>query len=458
MIEDLMGTIDHGTNGEGSTLSVRQGGQQIETAMSEPCILATKLMEQICVRANLNRAYKRVRANKGSAGIDGMTVEELLPYLRAHKEQWVASLLDGSYQPEPVRQVAIPKAGGGKRQLGIPTVCDRLVQQAILQVLTPLLDPDFSESSYGYRPGRSAHAAVKQASAYVRGGRRWVVDIDLESFFDRVNHDILMSRLARKIGDKRLLKLIRRFLTAGLMQNGVVVRGQIGTPQGGPLSPLLSNVLLDELDKELGSRGHKFCRYADDHNIYVRSKRAGERVYASVKRFLETKLKLKVNDKKSAVAIVSDRKFLGYRIRRDGALLVSPSSVKRAKDKIRELTRRNAGKSFASVLKTLNAYLRGWLHYYQLAEIRSLWRRLDSWIRRKLRCYRLKQQRKYTTVVKFLTNLGVSRIEAMRIGSSGKGHWRLSRTQAVHQALSKAWFHSQGLLNLEERWEEVVKI
>src|SRR3990167_207995 len=275
--------------------------------------------------------------------------------------------------------------------------------------------------------------------------------------FDRVNHDILMSRLARKIKDKRLLKIIRRFLQAGIMENGVCIERYEGTPQGGPLSPLLSNILLDELDKELERRGHKFCRYADDQNIYVRTRRAGERVYESVKQFLEKKLKLKINEHKSAVALVGERKFLGYRVQTDGRLSMAPETIRRAKDKIRELTRRNRGRSFELVLEELNVYLRGWLNYYRLSNSRRVWQELDSWIRRKLRCYKMKLKKRGNTIAKYLMSLGVSEIEARKIGSSGKGWWRLSLTRAVHRALDNDWFKSHGLISLEEGWVKLLK-
>ncbi|MEO1857468.1 MAG: group II intron reverse transcriptase/maturase [Rubritalea sp.] len=419
--------------------------------------MTVELMAQVCLRANLVKAYKRVRANKGSAGVDGMTVDDLKLYLSSHSEELFQSLRDGSYRPQAVRKVMIPKPGGGKRQLGIPTVIDRFVQQAIHQVLSPIYEPMFSGSSFGFRPGRSAHMALLQAKSYVESGREWVVDMDLEKFFDRVNHDVLMSRIARVIKDKQLLKIIRRFLTSGIMQDGVIVSRHEGTPQGGPLSPLLSNILLDELDKELERRGHKFCRYADDVNVYVHSKRAGERVYLSMKQFLETKLKLRINDAKSAVAKVQERKFLGYRILGDGSLSVAPESLKRAKDKIRQLTRRNRGRSFEQVIRELNRYLKGWLNYFKLAEFIKLWERLDSWIRRKLRCYKLKQRKKCSPIRKFLISLGVDERSARQISSSGKGWWRLSRTYTVHRALTVSWFKQQGLVSLSVHWSKLVK-
>jgi RNA-directed DNA polymerase len=345
-------------------------------------------MEAVVARENMFRAYERVVSNKGAAGIDGMTVEQLKPYLQEHWAKIKEELLKGEYRPQPVRCVEIPKPQGGMRQLGIPTAMDRLIQQALHQVLSPVFEPGFSESSYGFRPGRSAHQAVRQARAYVAEGRRWVADLDLEKFFDRVNHDVLMSRLARKISDKRVLRTIRRYLQAGMMTGGVASPRTEGTPQGGPLSPLMSNVLLDELDKELERRGHKFCRYADDCNIYVRSRQAGERVMASVTEFLEKRLRLKVNPEKSAVARPWERKFLGYSMtwHKQPRLKVAESSIKRLKAKVRVIFREGRGRSLSQVIKDLNALLRGWMQYFRLAEVKGIFEELDGWIRRKLRC------------------------------------------------------------------------
>lgn len=440
--------IHHDITGKGRTGTGIIEVQSTQLAIPELEVLTENLMEQVCQSANLNRAYKRVKSNKGSAGIDRMRVNELGSYVREHKEQLISCLLDGSYTPQPVLQVMIPKPGGGERQLGIPTVVDRLVQQAIYQVLEPIYEPMFSDSSYGFRPKRSAHMALKQAKSYVESGRTWVVDMDLEKFFDRVNHDILMSRLARRIKDKRLLKIIRRFLQSGIMEDGVVLDRHEGTPQGGPLSPLLSNVLLDEVDKELERRGHKFCRYADDQNIYVSSQRAGERVYASIKRFLEVKLKLKVNEAKSTVAQVSERKFLGYRLLTDGRLSLAPESVKRARDKVRVLTKRSRGRSFEQVVSELNVFLKGWYNYFKLIETYSVFTQLDGWIRRKLRCYKLTQKKNFKSLFRFLKSRGIPEREARQLGSSGKGVWRLSCTQSLHRALDNAWFKSQGLFSL----------
>jgi RNA-directed DNA polymerase len=381
-----------------------------------------------------------------------MTVAELGPWLKAHGGELVASLLDGSYEPEPVLGVEIPKPGGGMRQLGIPTVKDRFVQQAILQVLDPKLDPTFSESSYGFRPGRSAHQALQKAAEYVAEDRQVVVDVDLEKFFDRVNHDVLMERLSRRIADKRLLRIIRRMLEAGIMQDGVVIERYEGTPQGGPLSPLLANLLLDELDKELERRGHCFCRYADDCNIYVKSKAAGERVMASVTRFLEERLRLRVNRTKSAVALVEERKFLGYRLLAEGRLGIAPKSLERAKERIREITRRSRGVSLSKMISELNSYLTGWVVYFRYAKAKWHMQRLDEWLRRKLRCMRLKQRKRGKSVTALLVSLGVPPERARVPGSSGVGWWRMAGSPAAAEAMTRQWFKDQGLINLTERY------
>lgn len=424
-------------------------GQQILMVSTEDEALTTHLMERICQPANLNRAYKRVKANKGSAGVDGMTVDELFNWIATHKESLIESLLTGKYQPKPVRGIEIPKPGNkGVRLLGVPSVVDRLVQQSILQVLEPIIDPTFSVSSYGFRPGRSAHQALKKAQEYVRDGHGIVVDVDLEKFFDRVNHDILMSRLAIRIKDKRLLKIIRRFLETGMMMRGIYMDRTEGVSQGGPLSPLMSNLMLDDLDKELERRGHKFCRYADDANIYVRSLRAGERVLSSVKQFLEKRLKLRVNDTKSGCAPVYDRQFLGYRLLSDGRLVIAPHSLKRIEDNIRKITQRNRGVSLEQVIYELNLTLRGWINYFRFTAWNSQVAELDTWIRRKLRCYRTKQRKQGRSLYTFLVKLGVSALNARILVSSGKGWWRLSMSPPVHQAMNNAWFRKQGLISL----------
>lgn len=452
--EQQKGIQHHGAEGDGGTTPASHGRQQVFTAFDQQRALTINLMEQVCDPTNLVRAYRRVRSNKGTPGVDGMTVYELADWLRGNTTALTASLLDGSYQPQPVRGVQIPKPGGGQRQLGIPNVVDRLVQQAILQVLNPIFDPTFSNSSYGFRPQRSAHMALQQARKYVaQEGCEFVVDLDLEKFFDRVNHDILMSRIARRIGDKRLLRIIRRFLQAGLMQDGVCVAREEGTPQGGPLSPLLANLLLDDLDQLLENRGHRFCRYADDCNIYVRSLAAGQRVMESVTRFLEETLKLRVNREKSAVAPVRERKFLGHRLLLNGKLGISPKSIKRAKEKIRQITRRNRGVNLARVIAELNSFLTGWLAYYRFAAFRGELIRLDEWVRRKLRCYRLKQRKRGRSIAGFLRRMGVPAHQAHRLASSGKGLWRLANTPQVNSAMSRTWLDTQGLVSLVLKYD-----
>lgn len=453
-VEQQKGTTNHGGREDGGTGTPSHGQQQTLTVFDPQRALTSHLMEQVCDPQNLVRAYRRVRSNKGKPGVDGMTVHALADWLRNNHAALQASLLDGTYRPQPVRGVQFRKPEGGQRQLGIPVAVDRLVQQAILQVLNPILDPTFSNSSYGFRPGRDAHMALEQARKYVaQEGREIVVDLDLEKFFDQVNHDILMSRLARRIGDKRLLRIIRRFLQADMMQDGVCVTRDQGTPQGGPLSPLLANLLLDDLDQELERRGHRFCRYADDCNIYVRSLTAGQRVMESVVQFLEKKLRLRVNREKSAVAPVGERKFLGHRLLLNGKLGIAPKSIKRAKEKIRQITRRNRGVSLAQMTVELNLFLVGWINYYRYAACRFDLQCLDEWIRRKLRCYRLKQRKHGKSLAGFLQQLGASPSLAHRLASSGKGWWRLSLARPVHQAMSKDWFATQGLTSLVDKYD-----
>ena len=441
-----------GAGGEGGTGPAACEVSQASAAWDPARALTACLMEEVCRRENLNQAYRRVKANRGAPGVDGMTLRDLAAWLKEHKEALIAALLDGTYQPQAVRGVEIPKPGGGVRQLGIPTVVDRLVQQAILQVLDPLLDPTFSASSYGFRPGRSAHDALAQARKYVAEGRVIVVDLDLEKFFDRVNHDMLMARLARRVADKRLLRIVRRFLNAGMMCHGVCVERTEGTPQGGPLSPLLANLLLDDLDQELERRGHCFCRYADDCNIYVQTKVAGERVLASVTRFLEGKLRLRVNRQKSAVAFVQERKFLGHRLLTGGGLGLAPVSLQRAKERIRQITRRNRGVELGRMISELNSFLTGWVAYFRYASCRGHLGDLDGWIRRKLRCVRLKQCKRTKAIAEFLHRLGVPSKRAWITALSGKGWWRLSGAPSVQEALSNAWFDRSGLVNLERRY------
>lgn len=441
----------HVTTSEGGTGPGVREEQQVPTASHPARALTERLMEEVCKLDNLIQAHDRVKANKGAPGIDGMTVAELRPWFVEHLEELTAALRDGSYEPQAVRGKQISKPDGGVRQLGIPTVIDRFVQQAILQVLTPLLDPTFSNSSYGYRPGRGAHDALLQAREYVAEGRVIVVDVDLEKFFDRVNHDILMARLARRVADKRLLRIVRRFLEAGLMQDGVCIERHEGAPQGGPLSPLLANLLLDDLDKELERRGHRFCRYADDCNIYVQSKVAGERVMASVTRFLEDVLHLRVNREKIAVAYIEERKFLGHRLLGGGKLGIAPKSLQRAKERIRSITRRNRGISLDRMIRELNSFLTGWVTYFRHAACKTHLTELDGWIRRKLRCVRLKQCKRTKPIMDFLRRQGVSLRNAWLTALSGKGWWRLSASPSATQAMSNQWLESLGLVNLVQQ-------
>jgi RNA-directed DNA polymerase len=452
LFPELAEGLRHGDSGEGGTGPGAFEEQQTPTALDPARALTERLMEEVSQLDNLIQACKRVMANRGAPGLDGMTVKELPAWFRGHKEELQAALRDGSYRPQPLLEALIPKPDGGERQLGIPTVVDRVVQQALLQVLNPLLDPTFSDSSYGYRPGRGAHEALAQAQKYVAEGRTIVVDMDLEKFFDRVNHDILMARLARHVADKRLLRIVRRFLEAGLMQDGVCVARHEGTPQGGPLSPLLANLLLDDLDKELERRGHCFCRYADDCNIYVHSQAAGERVLASVTQFLEDVLRLRVNRKKSTVAFTEERKFLGYRLLRGGTLGIAPKSLKRAKARIRKITGRSRGISFDQMIRELNSFLTGWVMYFRYAACKSHLTALDSWIRRRLRCVRLKQCKRSKTIADFLSRLGVPTWNAWRTALSGKGWWRLAGSPSVTHAMRDQWFQSLGLVNLVQRY------
>jgi len=449
--EALLKALRPGATGYGGTGAGTTEEQQALAALEQQRALTQGLMERVASSANLNQAYKRVKANKGAPGVDGMTVQDLRSWLADNKDMLVAQLVRGDYRPQPVLGTEIPKPGGGVRLLGIPTVVDRLVQQAILQVLQPILDPGFSGSSFGFRPGRSAHDALAQAGKYVAEGRGIVVDLDLEKFFDRVNHDILMARLARRIGDKRLLKIVRRFVEAGMMQGGVCVRRFEGTPQGGPLSPLLANLLLDDLDKMLEARGHRFCRYADDCNIYVRSEKAGQRVMAKVAEFLRSRLHLKVNREKSAVAPVGERKFLGHRLLPDGALGIAPESLARVKARLRQITKRNRGISLTQMITELNAFTTGWVTYFRHARCKSHLQRLDAWIRRKLRCVRLKHCKRTKAQADFLRSLGVPEWRAWILALSGKGWWRKALSYQATEAMTLGWFLDQGLIPLADQ-------
>ena len=413
---------------EGSRRNWREeglGASSVTATREHSGAEAEQLLEAVVERKNMWLALKQVERNSGAAGVDNMTVAQLRDYLREHWLRIKEELLAGSYQPQPVLKVEIPKPGGkGMRMLGIPTVVDRLLQQALQQVLSPLFEPHFSESSYGFRPQRSAHQAVLKARQYVREGRRWVVDIDLEKFFDRVNHDILMSRLARRIKDKRVLRLIRSYLQAGMMSNGLTTARREGTPQGGPLSPLLSNILLDELDKELERRGHKFCRYADDCNVYVQSRSAGERVLKSLTMFLERRLRLKVNAEKSAVARPWERKFLGYSftMQRETRLKVARESVQRLKGKLRDIFRRGRGRNLNKLIEEeLTPLLRGWMNYFRLVEVKGVFEELDSWIRRKLRGLIWRKWKRPFTRAKNLMQRGLEKERALKSAMTGRG-------------------------------------
>jgi len=392
----------------GGTEKERLDRVELLSLLERQRALTENLLERVVDYGNLKRAYKQVCENGGSGGVDGMETDELRHWLGEHIQDLQRSILKESYEVSLVRKVEIPKPNGGVRVLGIPTVKDRLIQQAIHQELSRLYEPVFSENSYGFRPGRSAHQAIEQASKFVQEGKEWVVDIDLEKFFDKINHDRLMQRLSKGIGDKRLLRLIKAYLKAGMMEGGLVEQRTTGTPQGGPLSPLLSNIVLDELDKELERRGHSFCRYADDSNIYVSSRKAGERVMASVADFIEKKLKLKVNQEKSGVRHCSDVKFLGYTILSGGGIRVSDKSIDRLKGRIKELTRRNRGVKFEQVISELNVTILGWTNYFRLANSWiTTFKSLDEWIRRKLRCYRLKQCGRRYTIYKLLRSFDI---------------------------------------------------
>lgn len=445
-------TFDYEEAGEAQP--ERSEGTSAQTAQLGKRTLAQDLIEAVVETQNMRKALKRVKGNKGSPGADGVTIDDLGNYLGEHWKRIRVELLEGRYIPEPVRRVDIPKPDGGMRQLGIPAVIDRLIQQAVLQVLEPLYDPTFSNSSYGFRPGRSAHQALEAARDHIENGKGWVVDLDLEKFFDRVNHDILMNRLSRRIGDKRMLKLIRSYLTAGIMANGIVIERTEGTPQGGPLSPLISNILLDELDKELEKRGHAFCRYADDCNIYVASKRAGERVMESLKRFLEIKLKLKVNKEKSAVARPRERKFLGLRIvkMKEAIISIAPKSIDRFKKKVREITKRNRGISLVRMVEELNRYTMGWVNYFGIAKAKSLMMDMDSWIRKRLRCFIWKQWKGWGTRVRNLQKTGVGPWLAYGMASGKHGPWKVAGSPAMTRAVPNDYLKKQGYKSLYDRY------
>lgn len=414
-------------------------------------------MDRVVARGNMWAALRRVEQNKGAPGVDGVNVRDLREHLRANWEATRKQLLDGTYRPLPVRRVEIPKPGGGKRVLGIPTVTDRLIQQALLQVLQPIFDPCFSEHSYGFRPGRSAHGAVKAAKGYIEAGYNWIVDLDLEKFFDRVQHDKLMARVAHKVDDQRVLRLIRRYLQAGVMIDGVCVATAEGTPQGGPLSPLLANIMLDDLDRELSARGHRFCRYADDCNVYVRSERAGYRVMASIRRFVQGRLGLKVNESKSAVDRPWKLKFLGFTVGgRKGSprIGLAPQTIERFKAKVREITARSNGQSMEWRIQRLNAHLLGWLGYFALAATPWVYARLDGWVRRRLRACLWKQWKRATTRQRELRALGLPHRTADGWANTRTGIWRMAGGP-LSRALDTAYWRRQGLRSLTERLSEL---
>ena len=409
-----------------------------------------KLMEEVLRRENIMAAYKRVVRNAGAPGVDGMTVRQLMPHCRKHWAQIRGELLSETYMPTPVRKVEIPKPGGkGMRMLGIPTVLDRLIQQAVLQVLQPIFDPTFSDASFGFRPGRSAHDAVGRARAHMAAGYRWVVDMDLEKFFDRVNHDVLMSRVVRRVKDKRVLLLIRRYLQAEMMEGGVVSPRTQGTPQGGPLSPLLSNVLLDELDKELERRGHRFVRYADDSNVYVRSKAAGERVLASLERFLWKRLRLRINRDKSAVDRPWRRTFLGYTVTSNlqPRLKVAPQAIARLRSKLKALWRRGRGRSLPGTIAELNPVIRGWVAYFRMADVKAGFEDLDAWTRRRLRCILWRQWKRPRTRLKKLRQLGVDALRARAGAMNSRGPWWNAGASHMSQAVPTSMLRRMGLVS-----------
>jgi RNA-directed DNA polymerase len=436
--------------GRGEPPRDERSGEARTAAHEDERLGTDRLMEEAVQRGNAKLALKRVRQNKGSPGIDGMTVDELPKHLVDHWEEIREQLLAGTYQPAPVKRQEIPKSGGGVRELGIPTALDRFVQQLILQVLQPRFDPTFSEHSHGFRPGRRAHDAVCEAQRYIQDGRRWVVDVDLEKFFDRVNHDVLMGRLAVRIADVRMLKLIRRYLAAGVMANGVVVERYEGTPQGGPLSPLLANVLLDEVDKELEKRGHAFVRYADDCNVYVRSKRAGERAMEALRR-LYARLRLRVNEAKSAVARPQDRKFLGYsfwyakggEVRRR----VAPKALVAMKERVREITARNGGRSVVQVASELRSYLTGWKEYFRLAQTPRVFSVLDEWIRHRMRMLHLKQWKRGTTTYRELRARNMSHHAAATVAVNTRRWWR-NASMKLNVALPTSYLDRLGVPRL----------
>jgi group II intron reverse transcriptase/maturase len=455
---DQAGAEDTGRNSVGAAAGAEADVATRTRTKAE--VATTGLMEAVVERGNLKLAYQRVVENKGAAGVDQLAVTELKDHLQRHWPTIRARLLAGGYQPQPVRRVAIPKPQGGVRTLGIPTVVDRLIQQALHQVLQPIFEPTFSEASYGFRPGRNAHQALRQARQYVAQGKRWVVDMDLEKFFDRVNHDLLMGKLARKIGDARVLTLIRRYLEAGMMTDGLVMPRTEGTPQGGPLSPLLSNILLTDLDRELERRGHAFCRYADDCNIYVASERAGVGLMHSLTGFLAERLKLKVNAAKSAVARPWQRKFLGYSLtwHQRPKLRIATPSIERLTDKVNVLLRGARGRSLGTTIQTLNSLLRGWAAYFKLAETKRTLEERDGWIRHKLRCILWRQWKRPYARARNLMKRGLLEERAWRSATNGRGPWWNAGASHMHAAFPKSWFDHLGLVSLLDTVQRLQRI
>jgi RNA-directed DNA polymerase len=441
----------------GGTRSARQTGTARGESSGDE---ALTLIEQVVRRENLVAAHARVVRNSGAPGVDGMSVDELMPYCRQHWARIREQLLSGTYTPQPVRRVEIPKPDGkGMRMLGIPTVLDRFIQQALLQVLSPIFDPTFSDASYGFRPGRSTHQAVQRARDHIAAGHRWVVDMDLEKFFDRVNHDVLMARVARRVKDQRVRLLIRRYLQAGMMDGGLVSPRTEGTPQGGPLSPLLSNILLDECDRELERRGHRFVRYADDCNVYVRSKAAGERVLASLERWLNERLRLRVNRDKSGVARPWLRKFLGYSVTWDRAarLRVAPSAAQRLKTKLRGVLAQGRGRRLADTVKDLNLATRGWVAYFRLAEVKASFEDLDKWLRRKRRCIVWRQWKRPRTRLRELCRHGLDVGRARASAYNGRGPWWNAGASHMHAAVPTAVLRQLGLLSLLDEHQRLLR-
>ncbi|ARN56317.1 group II intron reverse transcriptase/maturase [Sedimentisphaera salicampi] len=439
----------------------RRQNRRVKDAVRQVCATTStttrysesNLLEQVVEQSNMQQAWQRVKRNKGAAGVDRMNIPAAFSYLQDNWPQIKQDILSGHYKPQPVLCIEIPKPKGGIRKLGIPTVIDRMIQQAILQVLSPIFEPTFSDSSFGFRPRRSAHQALKQLQSYCAEGYRWVVDMDLEKFFDNVNHDILMNRISRRVQDKRVLGLIRRYLQSGIMVDGAVNILSKGTPQGSPLSPLLSNIMLDNLDKELEKRGHKFTRYADDCNIYVRSKRAGERVLESIGNFLQKELKLKLNSEKSAVGRPWNRSFLAYSIttHRKGKLKPSKDAVKRFKKKVKVLFRKGRGRNIVRFIKdTLNPVLRGWGQYFRLSEVKGIFEELDRWIRRRLRCIKWRQWKHPKTRLKMLKRRKLPEEQAAKSAYNGRGPWWNAGASHLNKAFPKSYFNKLGLISLQQ--------